>query len=101
MALQIIKATKKKVTFRNTENLTTQKAVMGNILQKYIKAFLTFWPTDYPELTHIEYCLDTFQLTLYYFEKEIDHVVLPENRVSYLEIQCKEILCRILQGTLL
>lgn len=101
MALQTITATGASITFCNVQELNRQKSFMGTILQKYIRYFKDFWLSDYPELTHLEYCLDTCQLTLYTFDKEIDHCVLLENNISHLESECREILCRIIKGTFL
>lgn len=101
MALQTITATGASITFCNVQELNRQKSAMGLILQKYTRYFRDFWHPDYPEFTHLEYCLDTCQLTFYTFDKEIDHCVLLENTVLNLENECREILCKIIKGTFL
>lgn len=101
MATLAIKATGSQITFCDTNVITRQEATMGIILQKYTRLFREVWPEDYPPLDHTEYCILSNLLTLYTDDKEIDHTVVVESTVSHLESECKEILCRILQGTFL
>lgn len=101
MALQIIKATGSEVTFFNIEDFNRQKSAMAAILQKYIRYFRDFWNPEYPTLTHIEYCPDACNLSLYSDELEIAGFVLPENLISNLETECRSILCKLLKGELL
>ncbi len=101
MALQTIESTGSQITFYNVQELNRQKSAMGVILQKSARYFKDFWPTDHPPLNFLEYCIDTCTLTLYTEDKEIDHFVLPENLISHLETECREILCKLLRGSLL
>lgn len=101
MALQIIRATGSEVTFCNVEDFNRQKSAMAVILQKYIKYFRDFWNPEYPTLTHLEYCPDACNLSLYSDELEIAGFVLPENLINNLETECRSILVKLLNGELL
>ncbi|MBO7175057.1 MAG: hypothetical protein J6V57_04840 [Spirochaetaceae bacterium] len=101
MALQIIRATGSEVTFCNVEDFNRQKSAMAVILQKYIKYFQDFWNPEYPTLTHLEYCPDACNLSLYSDELEIAGFVLPENLINNLETECRSILVKLLKGELL
>ena len=101
MATGAIKATGSQIIFCDSQEINRQEANMGIILQKYIKIFRELWPQDLPPLNHVEYCLQSRILSLCADTQEINYVVLEEQTVSCLEKECKEILCKILQGTLI
>lgn len=101
MATEAIKATGSQIIFCDSKEINRQEANMGIILQKYTKLFREVWPQDYPPLNHVEYCKPSQILSLYTDTQEIVYFVLEEQTVSCLENQCKEILCKILQGTLI
>lgn len=101
MALQTIKATGTEVTFSNVEIFNRQKSAMAETLQKYIRYFRDFWNPEYPTLTHIEYCPDACNLSLYSDELEIAGFVLTENLVSHLDEECRQIFLKLLKGELL
>lgn len=101
MATEAIKATGSQIIFCDSKEINRQEAHMGIILQKYIKIFREVWPQDLPPLNHVEYCLPSFILSLYADTQEIAYFVLEEQTISCLENQCKEILCKILKGTLI
>lgn len=101
MALQTIKTTGAEVTFSNVEKFTRQNSAIADILQRYIWYFREFWNPEYPTLTHIEYCPDACNLSLYSDELEIAGFILTENLVSHLETECRQILCKLLKGELL
>lgn len=101
MATAAIKATGSQVIFCDSQEINRREAFMGVVLQKYIRLFREVWPQDYPPLNHIEFCLPSYILSLYTDTQEIAYFVLEEQTASCLETQCKEILCKILQGTLI
>lgn len=101
MATTAIKANGSQITFCDTKEINRREAFMGVVLQKYIKLFREVWPQDYPPLNHVEFCLPSFLLTLYSETQEIVYFAVDEQSVSCLEKECKEILIKILQGTLI
>lgn len=101
MATTAIKATGSHITFIDTKEINRQEASMGLILQKYIKIFREVWPEFYPPLTLMEYCLPSYLLSLYTETQYLAYFSLEEQTVKCLENKCKEILIKIIQGTLI
>lgn len=101
MATTAIKATGSQIIFCDSQEINRREAFMGVVLQKYIRLFREVWPQDYPPLNYVEFCFPSFLLTLYSETQEIVYFALEEQSVLCLENECKEILCKILQGTLI
>ena len=101
MATTAIKATGSQITFCDTKDISRTDAAMGILLQKYLRLFRELWPQTYPELNHIEYCLPSNLLTLYAETQEIKYWMLEDCTISCLENKCKEILIKIIEGTLI
>ena len=101
MATTAIKATGSQITFCDTKDISRTDTAMGILLQKYLRLFRELWPQNYPELSHVEYCLPSNLLTLYAETQEIKYWMLEDSSISCLENKCREILIKIIEETLI
>lgn len=101
MATTAIKATGLQIIFYDTQGISRTDTAMGMLLQKYLRLFRELWPKDYPTLDHIEYCVPSNLLTLYAETQEIKYWMLEDYTISCLENKCREILIKIIEGTLI